>query len=79
MQRVGTKVQEWAFILWDKIDDFISGEQNHTFYPCRFNAEIIRRNLPNSLRPPRAYSPTPVVRSDFLHYPLPISLAPDRV
>lgn len=73
------KGSRMAFILWDRLDDFISGEQNHTLYPCRFRAEVIRRNLPNSLRSPRAYSPALVVRSDSLHYPLPLSLAHNRV
>ena len=71
------KGSRMALIIWDRLEDFISGEQNHTLYPCKFNAEVIRRNLPNSLRSPRAYSPALVVRSDLLHYPL--SLAPDGV
>ena len=36
-----------ALILWDRLDDSNSGEQNHTLYPCIFNAEVIRQNLPN--------------------------------
>ena len=50
------KCSKMTFILWDRLEDFISGEQNNTIYPCKFNAEVIRRNLPNSLRSPRAYS-----------------------
>ena len=68
------KPSKMAFILWDRLKDFISGEQNHTLYPCKFNPEVIRRNLPNSLRSPRACSPALVIRSVFLHYYLPISL-----
>ena len=63
------KGSRMAYILWDRLEDFISGEQNHTLYPCRFNADVIRRNLPNSLRSPRANSPAIVVRSESLHYP----------
>ena len=73
------KGSRMALILWDRLDDFISGEQNHTLYPCRFNVEVIRRNLPNSLRSPRAYRRAHVVRSNLLHYPHPLSLAPDRI
>ena len=67
------KGSKMTFILWDMLEDFILGEQNNTFYPCKFNAEVIRRNLPNSLRSPRAYSSALVWRSDLLHFPLPLS------
>ena len=73
------KGSRMALILWDRLDDFISGEQHHTLYSCRFNAEVIRRNLPNSLRSPRAYSPALVVRFDLLLYPLPLFVAHDRI
>ena len=43
------KGSRMAFIPWDRLADFISGEQNHPLYPCRFNAEVIRRNLPKLL------------------------------
>jgi len=55
-----------AVILWERLDDFISGEEHHPLYPCRFNAQVIRRNLPNSLRSPRAHSAALVVRFDLL-------------
>ena len=53
-------------ILWERLDDFIFGEQHHPLYPCRFDDEVIRQNLPNSLRSPRAQSATLVVRFDLL-------------
>ena len=62
------KGSKMAFIPWDRLEDFISGEENNPIYPCKFNSEVIRRNLPNSLRSPRAYSPSLVVRSDLLHF-----------
>jgi hypothetical protein len=55
-----------AVILWERLDDFISGEEHHPLYPCRFNAQVIRRNLPNSLRSPRAHSAALVERFDLL-------------
>ena len=60
------KTSKLAVILWDRLKDFISGEEHHPLYPCKFRAEVIRRNLPNSLRSPRAHSPALVVRLDFL-------------
>ena len=49
-------------IQWHRLDDFISGEQHHHVYPCKFNPEVIRRNLPNSLKLPHAHNPPLVVR-----------------
>ena len=60
------KGSKLAVIMSAGLDDFISGEQHHPLYPCKFNAEIIRRNLPNSLRSPRAHSAALVVRFDLL-------------
>ena len=68
------KGSRMTFILWDRLEDLISGEQNNTLYPCKVNAEVSRRNLPNSLRSPRAYSPALVVWSYLLHFLLPRSL-----
>ena len=68
------KGSRMAFILWDRLEDFISGEQNNTLYPCKFNTEVIRRNLPNSLRSAQVYSLALVIRSYLLHFPLPLSL-----
>lgn len=62
------KASRLAVIPWDRLQDFISGEEHHPLYPCKFRAEVIRRNLPNSLRSPRAHSPALVVRLDFLSY-----------
>ena len=53
-------------ILWERLDDFNSGEEHHSLYPCRFNAKGIRRNMPNSLRSSRAHSAALVVRFDLL-------------
>ena len=64
------KGSRMALILWDRLTNFISGEQHHPLYPCRFNIDVIRRNLPNSLRSPRTHSPAVVVRFDlFLSLP----------
>ena len=60
------KNSKLAVILWERLDDFISGEEHHPLYPCKFNVEVIRRNLPNSLRSPRAHSAALAVRFDFL-------------
>jgi hypothetical protein len=60
------KGSRMALILWDRLDNFISGEQHHPLYPCKFNAVVIRRNLPNSLRSPRAHNPALVVRFDLI-------------
>jgi hypothetical protein len=73
------KGSRMALILWDRLEDFISSEQNQPLYPCKFNVEVIRRNLPNSLRSPRTYGPALVVRSNLFHFPLPLSLAPDEL
>jgi hypothetical protein len=48
------KSSKLVVILWERLDDFIFGEEHHPLYPCRFNVEVIRQNLPNSLRSPRA-------------------------
>ena len=53
-------------ILCERLDNFISREEHHLLYPCRFNAQVIRRNMPNSLRPPRAHSASLVVRFHLL-------------
>ena len=53
--RIGIhKSSKLIVILWERLDDFIFGEEHHPLYPCIFNVEDIRRNLPNSLRSPRA-------------------------
>ena len=51
-----------AVILWDRLPDFIQGEQHHPLYPCKFTKEIIRVTASNSLRFPRANSAAMVVR-----------------
>jgi hypothetical protein len=56
------KPSRMALIPWDRLGDFISGEEHNPLYPCRFNHDVIRRNLPNSLRSPRAHSPAIVIR-----------------
>ena len=55
-----------AVILCERLDSFIFGEEHHPLYPCRFNAQVIRQNLPNSLRSPRAHRAALVVRFDLL-------------
>ena len=60
------KSSKLVVILWERLDDFIFGEEHHPLYPCRFNVKIIRRNLPNSLRSPRAHSAALVIRFDLL-------------
>jgi hypothetical protein len=60
------KSSKLVVILWERLDDFIFGEEHHPLYPCRFNVEVIRRNLPNSLRSPHAHSAALVVRFDLL-------------
>ena len=56
------KTSKIAVIFWDRLDDFIQGEQHHPLYPCKFTKETIRVNGPNSLAFPRANSPALVVR-----------------
>ena len=51
-----------ALIPWDRLGDFLSGEEHNPLYLCRFNHDVIRRNLPNSLRSPRVHSPATVIR-----------------
>ena len=53
-------------IIYEKLDDFISREEHYFLYPWRFNAHVIRRNLLNSLRSPRAHSAALVVRFHLL-------------
>ena len=60
------KNSKLAVILWDRLQDFIQGEQQHPQFPCNFTKEIIRVNLPHSLRTPRAHSPAIVLRFDLL-------------
>ena len=60
------KSSKLVVILWERLDDFIYGEEHHPLYPCRFNAKVIRRNLPNSLRSSRAHSAALVVMFDLL-------------
>lgn len=60
------KTSMLSVILWDRLEDFIKGEQQHPQFPCNFTKEIVRLNLPNSLRTPRAHSPAIVLRYDLL-------------
>lgn len=60
------KTSKLAVILWDRLEDFIKGEQQHPHFPCTFNKNIVRVNLPHSLRAPRAHSPAIVLRFDIL-------------
>jgi len=60
------KTSKLAVILWDRLEDFIKGEQQHPQFPCTFNKNIVRVNLPHSLRTPRAHSPAIVLRFDIL-------------
>ena len=60
------KGSKLVVILWERLDDSIYGEEHHPLYPCRFNAQVIRQNLPNSLRSPRAHSAALVVRFNLL-------------
>ena len=55
-----------ATILWDRLDDFIKGEQQHPQFPCKFTKDIVRVNLPHSLRTPRAHSPAIILMFDLL-------------
>lgn len=60
------KTSKLAVILWDRLEDFIKGEEEHPQFPCNFTKEIVRVNLPNSLRTPRAHSPALVIRYDLM-------------
>ena len=51
-----------AKIFWDRLADFIQGEQHDPLYPCKFTKETLRVNGPNSLRKPRANNPALLVR-----------------
>ena len=64
------KPSRMALIPWERLGDFLSGEENNPLYPCKFNHDVIRRNLPNSLRSPRAHSPAIVIRLNLfrLHH-----------
>ena len=55
-----------AIILWDRLNDFIKGEEQYPQFPCNFTKEIVRVNLPHSLRTPRAHSPAIILRFDLL-------------
>ena len=59
-----------AVIFWDRLPDFIQGEQHHPLYPCKFTKEIIRVTAANSLRSPRANSAAMVVRFVLLNIDL---------
>ena len=60
------KGSKLVVILWEQLDNFISREEHHPLYPCRFNAEVIRQNMPNSLRSPRAHNLTLVIKFNLL-------------
>ncbi len=60
------KTSKLAVILWDRLEDFINGEQQHPEFPCTFNKTRVRVNLPHSLRTPRADSAAIVLRFDIL-------------
>jgi hypothetical protein len=36
-------------ILWDRLEDFIEGEQQCPHFPCNLTKDIVRVNLPHSL------------------------------
>ena len=57
-----SKSSKLAIIFWDRLDDFIKGEQSHPDFPCKYTKETVRKNLPNSLRSPRAHSPALLLR-----------------
>ena len=48
---------KYAVIPWERLQDFIVGEQNNDLFPSKFTKEIIKTNPPNSLSNPRANSP----------------------
>jgi hypothetical protein len=48
---------EVAVVPWDRLQDFVDGEQSSKTYPCKFLKGITKRNPPGSLERPRAYSP----------------------
>ena len=48
------------------LNDFILGEQHHPLYPYKFNVEVIRRNLLNSMRSLRAHIVSLVIWFDLL-------------
>jgi hypothetical protein len=52
--------------MWDRLEDFIKGEQQHSHFPCNFTKDIVHVNLPHFLQTPRAHSPELVLRSDLL-------------
>lgn len=56
------KSSKLAIILWDRLDNFIKGEQNHPHFPCKYTKETMRVNLPNSLRSPSANSAALLLR-----------------
>jgi hypothetical protein len=60
------KTSMLVVILWDRLQDFIAGEQQHPQFPCNFTKEIVRVNLPHSLRTSRAHSPAIVLRYELL-------------
>ena len=65
------KTSMLAVIFWDRLHDFIQGEQHHPLYPCKFTKEIIRVTATNSLRSPRANSASMVVRFVLFKIDLP--------
>ena len=60
------KTSMLAVILWDRLEDFIQGVQQHLHFLCNFMKDIVRVNLPHSLRTPRAHSLALVLRFDLL-------------
>ena len=48
----------YVVIPWERLHDFIVGEQNNDLFPCKFTKKIIKKNLPNSLSNPRANTPS---------------------
>jgi hypothetical protein len=53
---------EIAAISWDKLQDFVEGQEQNADYPTTFNRHVKKRNPAGSLARPQAYSCAQLIR-----------------
>lgn len=53
---------EIATIPYDRLKDFVEGEQQNPNFPCKFIRRVQRKNAPGSLAFSRACSPSQIIQ-----------------
>ena len=54
----GCYIINYVVIPWERLYDYIVGEQDNDIFLCKFTKKIVKKNLPNSLSNQRANNPS---------------------